>query len=37
MSPGGKLVLTIGVNPDRSAVLVIRDADGKELLRLPKE
>jgi hypothetical protein len=37
MSPGGKLVLDMGVNPDGTSRLVIRDVEGKELVRLPKQ
>ncbi len=36
LSPGGKIVLSMGVKPDGSALLTIRDTDGKELLQLPK-
>jgi len=35
MSPGGKLVLEMGAREDGSARLIIRDAEGKELVRLP--
>jgi hypothetical protein len=36
LTPGGKIVLDMGVQPDGSARLIIRDTDGKELLHLPK-
>ena len=36
MSPGGKLVLDMGVNPDATSRLIIRDAPEKEVVRLPK-
>ena len=36
MSPGGKLVLDMGVNPDATSRLIIRDATEKEVVRLPK-
>jgi len=35
MSSGGKPVLDLGVKPDGSASLAIRDTDGTELFRLP--
>ena len=35
MSPGGKLVLEMGVGADGAARLIIRDAEGKELVRFP--
>jgi len=35
MSAGGKVVLDLGVKPDGSASLAIRDTEGKELFRLP--
>jgi hypothetical protein len=37
MSPGGKLVLDMGVNPDGTFRLIIRDVHEKELARLPKQ
>ena len=36
MSPGGKRVFDLGVNPDGSARLTIRDTEGNEIVRLPK-
>jgi hypothetical protein len=36
MSPGGKLVLDMGVNPDATSRLIIRDATEKVVVRLPK-
>jgi hypothetical protein len=35
MSPGGKLVLEMGAKADGVARLLIRDVEGKELVRLP--
>ncbi len=37
MGPGGKLVLDFGVNSDGSCRFIIRDVDGKEIERLPKQ
>jgi hypothetical protein len=37
MSPGKKLIFDMGVNPDATSRLIIRDAEGKELVRLPKQ
>jgi hypothetical protein len=37
MGPGKKLILDMGVNPDATSRLTIRDAEGKELVRLPKQ
>ncbi len=36
MAPGGKLLIEMGAKPDGSARLTIRDAEGKELARLPE-
>ena len=37
MSPGGNLVLDMGVSPDAKSRFIIRDPKGKELVRLPKQ
>jgi hypothetical protein len=36
MSAGKKLVLDLGVNPDGTSRFIIRDVEGKEIVRLPK-
>jgi hypothetical protein len=35
MGQGGKLLMDLGVNPDGSSRLIIRDMDGKELQKFP--
>ena len=37
MSAGGKLVLDLGVNLDGTSRMIIRDVEGNEIVRLPKE
>ena len=37
MGGGGKVVLDLGVNPDGTSRLIIRDVEDKEIVRLPKE